>query len=105
MFCVPRFSWLLLAPIWLACSRTDPPPGDSGNPPLGGSGPADGCDADGDGHRALSCGGGDCDDTDPAFHPGALDANIRTGPWIIEQASAGVNGDLRAKPSIDVSAS
>ncbi|GAB4110962.1 MAG: hypothetical protein OHK0013_46890 [Sandaracinaceae bacterium] len=30
-------------------------------------------DADGDGHRAASCGGSDCDDTDPAVHPGAFE--------------------------------
>ncbi len=30
-------------------------------------------DADGDGHRAMSCGGGDCDDTDPTVHPGAFE--------------------------------
>jgi hypothetical protein len=30
-------------------------------------------DADGDGHRAASCGGGDCDDTDPSVHPGAFE--------------------------------
>jgi hypothetical protein len=30
-------------------------------------------DADGDGHRAASCGGGDCDDADPAVHPGAFE--------------------------------
>lgn len=31
-------------------------------------------DEDGDGHRAMSCGGGDCDDTNPAIHPGAFEA-------------------------------
>lgn len=30
-------------------------------------------DADGDGHRAAACGGSDCDDTDPAVHPGAFE--------------------------------
>jgi MYXO-CTERM domain-containing protein len=30
-------------------------------------------DADGDGHRDAACGGGDCDDTDPAVHPGAFE--------------------------------
>jgi MYXO-CTERM domain-containing protein len=30
-------------------------------------------DADGDGHRASSCGGSDCDDTNPAVHPGAFE--------------------------------
>lgn len=30
-------------------------------------------DADGDGHRAATCGGSDCDDTDPAVHPGAFE--------------------------------
>ncbi|AKF10697.1 putative metal-binding motif-containing protein [Sandaracinus amylolyticus] len=30
-------------------------------------------DADGDGHRAASCGGSDCDDSDPAVHPGAFE--------------------------------
>lgn len=30
-------------------------------------------DADGDGHRAASCGGGDCDDTNPEIHPGAFE--------------------------------
>jgi hypothetical protein len=30
-------------------------------------------DADGDGHRAASCGGGDCDDTNPDIHPGAFE--------------------------------
>lgn len=30
-------------------------------------------DADGDGHRAASCGGSDCDDADPAVHPGAFE--------------------------------
>lgn len=30
-------------------------------------------DADGDGHRAASCGGGDCDDADPEVHPGAFE--------------------------------
>lgn len=31
------------------------------------------CDADGDGHRAVSCGGDDCDDANPDAHPGALE--------------------------------
>jgi len=30
-------------------------------------------DADGDGHRDAACGGGDCDDADPAVHPGAFE--------------------------------
>lgn len=30
-------------------------------------------DADGDGHRDVACGGDDCDDTDPAVHPGAFE--------------------------------
>ncbi len=30
-------------------------------------------DADGDGHRDAACGGSDCDDTDPAVHPGAFE--------------------------------
>ncbi len=30
-------------------------------------------DADGDGHRAASCGGDDCDDTDASVHPGAFE--------------------------------
>ncbi|MBX3276032.1 MAG: putative metal-binding motif-containing protein, partial [Sandaracinaceae bacterium] len=30
-------------------------------------------DADGDGHRDAACGGSDCDDTDPARHPGAFE--------------------------------
>jgi MYXO-CTERM domain-containing protein len=29
-------------------------------------------DGDGDGHRDATCGGDDCDDTDPAVHPGAF---------------------------------
>jgi len=34
-----------------------------------------GCpDTDGDTHTAASCGGDDCDDGDPAIHPGATDA-------------------------------
>ena len=34
--------------------------------------PPDGdCDRDGDGHRALACGGDDCDDTRGDVHPGA----------------------------------
>ena len=31
------------------------------------------CDVDGDGFVAVSCGGDDCNDDDPAIHPGALD--------------------------------
>jgi len=30
-----------------------------------------GCDADGDGYDGLACEGDDCDDNDPAVHPGA----------------------------------
>ena len=30
-------------------------------------------DADGDGHRDATCGGGDCDDTDATVHPGAFE--------------------------------
>jgi MYXO-CTERM domain-containing protein len=30
-------------------------------------------DADMDGHRDAACGGGDCDDADPAVHPGAFE--------------------------------
>lgn len=30
-------------------------------------------DRDGDGHAATACGGDDCDDGDPAVHPGAVD--------------------------------
>jgi MYXO-CTERM domain-containing protein len=30
-------------------------------------------DMDGDGHRAATCGGDDCDDADPAVHPGAFE--------------------------------
>ena len=36
-------------------------------PPAGCTGDED---ADDDGHRALACGGDDCDDTNPAIHPG-----------------------------------
>ncbi len=31
------------------------------------------CDHDGDGYRAVACGGDDCRDTDAAYHPGARD--------------------------------
>lgn len=31
------------------------------------------CDADGDGYASIACGGTDCDDTDPARHPGAAE--------------------------------
>ena len=31
------------------------------------------CDADGDGYEAVACGGDDCDDGDPAVHPGAAE--------------------------------
>lgn len=30
-------------------------------------------DGDGDGHRAAACGGSDCDDANPAIHPGAFE--------------------------------
>jgi hypothetical protein len=37
-------------------------------------GPDPACpDSDGDGYRDRACGGDDCDDTDPAVHPGAAD--------------------------------
>ncbi len=51
---------------------SDPPPGDSGDTSdTGDTAPVDtGPDADGDG---VSEAGGDCDDADPAIHPGALD--------------------------------
>src|SRR5688572_4662566 len=31
------------------------------------------CDRDDDGYRAVACGGDDCRDDDPAYHPGAAD--------------------------------
>ncbi|MFO0565485.1 MAG: SUMF1/EgtB/PvdO family nonheme iron enzyme [Polyangiaceae bacterium] len=48
--------------------------GSGGAPCVLDAGPdADPCDADGDGFRAVSCGGDDCDDTRKAIHPGATD--------------------------------
>jgi hypothetical protein len=32
------------------------------------------CDADGDGHMAMSCGGDDCDDNNPDAYPGAVES-------------------------------
>lgn len=52
---------------------TAPPPIDTSPPdstPSPDTGP-DPCDQDGDGYRAVSCGGDDCDDTNPAISPGA----------------------------------
>lgn len=36
-----------------------------------GPSPGDPCDRDGDGYQAVSCGGNDCDDTNPSVFPGA----------------------------------
>src|SRR5262245_46344017 len=100
-----RSRGLFLALMLLGCSRTDLASSGSSEPVSSGGGGSirpDPCDADGDGHKATSCGGGDCNDADASIHPGALDANVGAGPWIIQQASAGVDGDLRATPSIAV---
>ena len=95
---------VLLGLVLAGCSRGGLASGDSGSAGAGGAGNPDECDTDGDGYKATRCGGDDCDDMDPAWHPGALDVNVRTGPWIIEQASAGVDADLRARPSLAVDA-
>jgi hypothetical protein len=47
------------------------PAGDS-TPDLGRDLPA-GCDLDGDGHAGVQCGGADCDETDAAVHPDAVE--------------------------------
>ena len=47
----------------------------------------DPCDKDGDGYKAISCGGQDCNDDDPRMHPGAgfsadlPDAGPIPGDW------------------------
>src|SRR5687767_8690110 len=51
----------------------EPPPTDTDEPPTprdSGDPPSDG-DLDDDGFDGLAAGGDDCDDTDPAVHPGA----------------------------------
>jgi hypothetical protein len=64
---MPR--WLLLVVSLGGCpapadTDTDSDPPDTDGP---------GCDVDEDGFAALSCGGDDCDDADPARHPGAAE--------------------------------
>src|SRR5262245_33664340 len=47
----------------------DAGPAESGAPDLGVDAPCS-TDADADGHRAMACGGDDCDDADPLRYPG-----------------------------------
>jgi hypothetical protein len=63
-----------------ACSSGNTPPpkgngGSGGDFGQGGSGGhvIDECDLDGDGHRAPSCGGDDCNDKNPSVYPGATE--------------------------------
>ena len=56
----PRAFLVLLSTLDRDVPPVAPPPVDPGCP-----------DFDGDGHRDDSCGGDDCDDTDPTIHPGA----------------------------------
>jgi len=50
------------------------------------------CDRDADGHLAPACGGDDCDDSDPAIHPGAPDLNAVPGPWLTVRAITRTGG-------------
>jgi hypothetical protein len=54
----------------------------------------DACDADRDGHLAISCGGDDCDDRDAGIHPGAPDPVDRDGEWTIERPPELVGDDV-----------
>jgi hypothetical protein len=65
----------------------DPPP--SSDPP--GPQPTP-CDRDGDGYLARGCGGDDCDDANPAVHPGAPDLNAVRGSWIVSRAITSTGG-------------
>jgi hypothetical protein len=59
-------------------------------------------DADGDGHAASRCGGDDCDDTDPAIHPGGPDLNAVVGRWRDESLAPSQPGDERIDPALVV---
>ena len=52
---------------------TDGGGGAGGGGGSGGAGGSDTCDLDGDGHRSLSCGGGDCNDRNDRVNPGAAE--------------------------------
>jgi hypothetical protein len=50
------------------------------------------CDADGDGVQSVGCGGADCNDGDPAIHPGAVDT-LEEADWAVETIDDGVADD------------
>ncbi len=81
---MPRSAFLvalLAATLLSACSAEAPGGGATGGGGAGGAGGSGGggggsdpCDLDGDGHRAESCGGGDCNDRNDRVNPGIAEA-------------------------------
>lgn len=60
------------------------------------SGEPDPCavpDADNDGHDAVACGGSDCDDTDPATHPGGTEFAV-TFELVTDETTSNVTIDV-----------
>ncbi len=72
---VGRLAVAALALLASACSDGEErASGNGGAPCVLDAGPdADPCDSDGDGHRSVTCGGDDCEDTRKDIHPGAID--------------------------------
>jgi len=70
-----------------------------------GGGAPDPCDDDSDGHLARRCGGQDCDDRDPARHPGAPDTNALIGPWLTQPISPGSTALGSWAPAVAIDAS
>lgn len=117
----PAAGWALAGALLAACgARSQPlleaPPAESattggGGAPAGAGVGATGsvgggspCDEDADGFDSGACGGADCDDANPALHPGAADFNVTKGPWVVTRVMENVPQDPRGKPGLALDA-
>lgn len=89
MVCGRFLSLLSLSSLLLACGGDDPPPVDGTTTTSSDESTGAACDLDADGFNSVECGGTDCNDADPAIHPGAPDS-----AWEFATVDAALVGDL-----------